>query len=93
MIQKEKMLGAFVFDLDDKIPTDVETIQRGPILLDSGEIYEGQWTVDGLKHGRGTLIMQESFKYVGYWIYDMANGKGRLLYWDGDVYEGEWFNN
>lgn len=23
----------------------------------------------------------------------MANGKGRLIHADGDVYEGEWFND
>lgn len=24
---------------------------------------------------------------------DMANGKGRLIHCDGDVYEGEWLND
>ena len=29
----------------------------------------------------------------GYWRNNMANGKGRLIHADGDVYEGEWIND
>jgi len=30
---------------------------------------------------------------VGYWRNDKANGKGRLIHADGDVYEGDWSND
>jgi hypothetical protein len=28
--------------------------------------------------------------YQGYWLNNKANGRGRLIYANGDVYEGEW---
>ena len=91
--ETEKMLGPFVYDLDDKILFDLEIITRGPYELDNGAIYQGQWTKDGLRHGRGLQIWKDGSKYEGYWSNDMANGKGRLIHCDGDVYEGEWFND
>lgn len=91
--ETEKMLGPFVYDMDDKILFDLEIITRGPYELDNGAIYQGQWTKDGLRHGRGLQIWKDGSKYEGYWSNDMANGKGRLIHCDGDVYEGEWFND
>jgi hypothetical protein len=38
-------------------------------------------------------IWKDGSKYEGYWKFDMANGKGRLIHSDGDVYEGEWLND
>ena len=32
-------------------------------------------------------------KYVGYWKNDHANCKGRFIHADGDVYEGDWFDD
>lgn len=37
--ETEKMLGPFVYDLDDKILFDLEIITRGPYELDNGAIY------------------------------------------------------
>ena len=31
--------------------------------------------------------------YEGYWLDNMAHGKGRLIHSDGDVYEGDWLND
>lgn len=61
--------------------------------MDNGAIYTGQWTKDGLRHGRGIQIWTDGSKYEGYWSNDMANGRGRLIHFDGNVYEGEWYND
>ena len=37
--ETEKLLGPFVYDLDDKILFDLEIITRGPYELDNGAIY------------------------------------------------------
>ena len=37
--ETEKMLGPFVYDMDDKILFDLEIITRGPYELDNGAIY------------------------------------------------------
>jgi hypothetical protein len=31
--------------------------------------------------------------YEGYWVDGQANGRGRLIHADGDVYEGGWKND
>ena len=40
------------------------------------------------RHGFGILIWPDGSKYVGYWKHDKANGKGRLIHSEGDIYEG-----
>ena len=90
--ETEKKLGAMVYDQPDT-PTTKTLISRGPYELDNGAIYVGEWTKDGLRHGKGLQIWKDGSKYEGYWRNDMANGKGRLIHSDGDVYEGEWQND
>ena len=34
-------------------PSMKNLIQRGPYELDNGAIYVGEWTKEGLRHGRG----------------------------------------
>ncbi|CAF3605050.1 unnamed protein product [Rotaria sordida] len=64
----------------------------------NGDIYDGLWR-DGKKHGYGkyTYFNQPSAEYTGYWKNDMKhgpykndkkNGKGILIYSNGDKYEG-----
>ena len=48
----EAKLGPFKFEGQND-PKDVELITRGPFELDNGAIYEGQWSKDGLRYGRG----------------------------------------
>ena len=88
----EKRLGNFNFDMPES-PSMKNLVPRGPYQLDNGAIYFGEWTRDGLRHGKGLQIWKDGSKYEGYWKNDMANGKGRLIHSDGDVYEGEWEND
>ena len=48
----EAKMGGFTYD---QIPqaTDKDLIPRQPYELDNGAIYQGQWTKDGLRHGKG----------------------------------------
>jgi hypothetical protein len=40
------------------------------------------------RHGFGIQVWPDGSKYVGYWRHDKANGKGRLIHSEGDMYEG-----
>ena len=88
----EQKLGKFDYD-QPASPSAKNLIERGPYELDNGAIYVGEWTKEGLRHGRGLQVWKDGSKYEGYWKQDMANGKGRLIHSDGDVYEGEWHND
>ena len=92
----EEKLGPFNYERDAPPASELaglELIMRQPYELDNGAIYQGQWTKEGLRHGRGVQVWKDGSKYEGYWKNDMANGRGRLIHSDGDVYEGEWLND
>ncbi len=92
----EEKLGPFNYDRDGAQQTNeprIELIKRQPYELDNGAIYQGEWTKEGLRHGKGVQVWKDGSKYEGYWRNDMANGRGRLIHSDGDVYEGEWLND
>ena len=92
----EEKLGAFNYERDAPPASEtvgLELIMRQPYELDNGAIYQGQWTKEGLRHGKGVQVWKDGSKYEGYWKNDMANGRGRLIHSDGDVYEGEWLND
>ena len=88
----EKEIIPFQFD-EDESQYGQDLISRGPYEIDNRAIYHGQWSQEGLRHGRGLQIWPDGSKYEGYWQNDMANGRGRLIHSDGDIYEGEWFND
>lgn len=48
----EAKLGKFDYDQPSS-PSSKNLIERGPYELDNGAIYVGEWTKDGLRHGRG----------------------------------------
>src|SRR6056300_1660644 len=68
----------------------VEKVLKDNIKLESGAEYEGEWDLEGRKHGKGVQIWVDGSLYEGYWKNDKANGRGRLIHADGDVYNGEW---
>ena len=62
--------------------------------LPDGSYYEGEWNIEtNQRHGRGFHTRFDCSIYEGYWKNDMANGRGRLIYSNGDVYEGQWQND
>ena len=63
---------------------------RGPVEMENGAIYIGEWNNDNQRHGSGIQIWNDGSKYDGEWRNDKANGNGRLIHADGDVYEGKW---
>ena len=88
-----------LFKYDEELIDDVPKIVVGPLLLETGATYYGQWyhlitvyrnEINQERHGFGILIWSDGSKYVGYWLHDKANIRGRLIHSDGDLYEGEW---
>ena len=54
------------------------TDERGPIELEDGSIYVGQWN-SVKKEGKGKRMWQDGKSYEGWWKNDKANGKGRMI--------------
>ena len=48
----EKEIIPFTYD-DDESRCDLDLITRGPYELDNRSIFKGQWSKEGLRHGRG----------------------------------------
>ncbi|CAG9332185.1 unnamed protein product [Blepharisma stoltei] len=77
------------YDFNDPAPR----VKKGPVQLDNGAIYIGEWSDRWERHGKGIQVWPDGSKYEGYWMHDRANGKGRLIHNDGDVYEGDWVDD
>ena len=77
------------FDFSRPSREEVALERRGPVRLDNGAIYTGEWHL-GQRQGRGTQVWPDGAKYEGYWSKDQCSGFGRLIHADGDVYVGEW---
>lgn len=87
----ENILGSFIY-LDSF--NDASTTEKlGPVEMENGAIFIGEWNKSKERHGKGCQIWNDGSKYEGYWQHDKANGKGRLIHADGDVYEGSWKND
>ena len=58
-----------------------------------GKLYQGEWKVDSYEmHGWGHLIKSKNkVIYTGWFKDNKAHGKGRMVYDNGTVYEGDWF--
>ena len=61
--------------------------------IKNNTIYTGEWSLKGLRHGKGVQVWSDGRRYEGYWKNDKANSKGRLIYANGDVYEGEFLHD
>jgi len=44
--------------------------------------------MNGVRDGFGSQMWPDGSRYEGYWKYDKANGQGKLVHADGDIYEG-----
>ena len=77
------------FPMQESFFDNLVRLKRGPVEMENGAIYTGEWNNDNQRHGFGVQIWNDGSKYEGQWKNDKANGKGRLIHADGDVYEGE----
>ena len=86
-------MGAFPYEPSPP-PDGIETVAKPNMKLKNvrEEEYEGEWDLTGKKHGRGALVNKRGL-HEGYYKKDVKNGRGRMIYFDGRVYEGEWKNN
>jgi len=83
------MLGQFGYG--PEIRDGKRREKRSMVELENGAKYEGEWLVGTeSRDGRGVQIWFDGSRYDGYWVENKANGKGRLIHADGDVYEGDW---
>jgi len=90
----ETRLGVFNFDAYEEPKYSGPLEEKGPMELDNGAVYKGQWNKETrMREGKGTQIWRDGAKYSGYWKADKAHGKGRLIHPDGDVYEGDWVDD
>ena len=81
------------FDLGPSPISDKVVLERCKKDLGLGAFYDGQWSPNGLRHGLGTQIDTNGVYYFGYWCDDNKNGRGRILYVDGTLYEGNFKND
>ena len=62
------------------------------IKYKNGEFYIGQ-VLDGNKKGEGTLYYKKgNIKYIGDFVNDKYQGKGKYIYENGEYYIGQWLN-
>ena len=65
---------------------------KGPMHLDSGAVYEGEW-LNQVRDGEGKQEWLDGSRYEGHWKKGKANGRGKLYHADGDIYEGDWVDD
>jgi len=58
-------------------------------MVDDEVIYEGQWVKNkNIRQGKGLQIWKDGSIYEGWWKDNKANGRGRLIHAECDIYEG-----
>lgn len=80
-------------NLKYQLPKDnIKRSSHGPILLSNRAVYIGEWNDSNQRDGFGMQIWPDSSIYEGYWKADFPI-KGRLIFSDGDAYDGDFVNN
>ncbi|MFZ5967379.1 MAG: YceG family protein [Bacillota bacterium] len=70
-----------------------KTLKPITIEYSDKDVYEGE-TLNGKRHGHGTMNFKKGYKYVGEWQNDGIHGVGTMYFpSNGNRYEGEWVNN
>lgn len=62
---------------------------RGSIEIEKGSFYFGEW-IEDTRHGKGIMNWSDGSKFEGYFKFNKANGRGRLINANGEIYEGDW---
>ena len=77
--------------LNDNVQVEIKSPIEYP---NENTKYYGEWDIaKNVRHGRGILAWSEGSKYIGYWVNDRANIRGKLIHNDGDIYDGEWIDD
>ena len=76
-------------------PTDRDIVEQlvenlKPFIKIEEDVYEGDYNMDGKKHGRGTHRFADGGVYEGEFANGKHHGQGMYRYVGGAVYEGEW---
>ena len=80
----QSRLPDFEFNLG--LPTGTP---RGPTRLPNQAVYLGEWGEDGAVTGRGKMYGADGSLREGYWDHGELHGFGRIVYPNGDYYEGD----
>jgi hypothetical protein len=83
---------AITEDDDRYVWSDVYTFQTDSEEEEDEEIYDGQ-TLNGMKHGSGTLTYSNGTVYKGDFVKDKKHGYGIYTDAKGLIYEGEFHDN
>ena len=68
-------------------PHKMATVQKR-IRYSEGDVYEGQWSSEGKREGKGKLQMSTGDHYSGEFMNGFFHGLGVLVHSDGGKYEG-----
>lgn len=60
--------------------------------INNNEIYQGTINLNNKKHGFGTSILRNGYKYTGYWYEDNFEGWGEIIDKEGNIFQG-FFSN
>eukprot|EP01039_Chlorochromonas_danica_P006823 gene6823-7537_t len=84
------LVGSRNPDNDEAAAPGAEGYREAFLDVDSGEIYEGQWS-HGVRHGFGLCLYCHGLLYEGQWLRGREHGKGTLMTADRQIiYTGDW---
>ena len=89
----KKNYGTLISSILELLQSQKKDDEFKKIKYKNGEFYIGQ-VLDGNKQGEGTLYYKNgNIKYIGDFINDKFEGKGKYIYQNGEYYIGEWLND
>ncbi|CAF0795524.1 unnamed protein product [Didymodactylos carnosus] len=65
--------------------------QGGIYICDNGDIYEGEWTDEGIVNGFGRAEYEDGRIYSGMWKNGSRHGEGTMSYLNGKQLTGNWY--
>lgn len=75
-------------------PAAKRNIVKKAIEYSNGCLYYGDWNISTKqKHGLGISKWPGGSIYYGQFMNDKCNGKGRLIFREGEEYNGDWVDN
>jgi len=90
MKEKKDRLKSYL-TLRKKFSGDPKLKYENLMLFDDGSIYRGQKKLVNkkeIREGYGIHVWPDGSMYEGMWLRNKANGKGKLMLSDGDIYQG-----